>query len=808
MRAVTRRVTTPAVLARALAKRRTRARPQRTERWAKLRDAAGRTFGRLTVVPTIGVISWLLPGLPLLLAGQFRPVPMLLISAPLLAALAVNVLHRVPASWPAELPGKARDRGWAPWFGLVGTAAAAAGFTVWQLAKNSPSVIATRSPGAAFQAGYWIAQHGSLPIPGSLAAFGGSHASMHLSSIGFYESGHSIVPAVAAGLPMLLAGGFWTSGIGGGAVVGPVLGGLAVLAFGGLVGRLVGLQWAPAGAVALAVTVPELYTSRDAFSETAVQVLLFGGLSLVIDALAKGQRATTEPQAVSTAVVAAAGPQDMAPTRPLARIAPSTVPRRIVAFARALTWRKLTSQVEGKITPERMLGGLGGLSLGLTSLLSLGSLVYLLPAIVVAGVLLAARRAVGIAFSVGLCVGCGYGLAAGYLLARPLAESLAPTLMTIGLYAAGLVVLTAGVLLLLHWSRARRITRAALSKRPLRWLPGLGSLVVLAAVAGLAARPYLQTVHGVLGRAQADYIAALQRMAGLRVDPTRLYSEDTLYWVSWYAGIATVLLACFGAAVLARRCLHALFTWTDTSGTRLNWALPLAVVLGGSAAVLWQPFTVPDQPWASRRLAPVVLPGAIVLAVWAAAWLARRARDRGAGTATVVLVSAFCMGAMLLPAAATSFGLGLTHSGVGGGLRPSSGGIAQRGVGSGQADAVRGMCAAIGRSSSVVIVDRRVAQLFTQVIRGICGVPVAWISPGAPAADVDAVLGGITRAGRRPVVLGAKPGQVAAFGGQPTLVMNLLTTQDPHELTQPGGAPWRAKYVVWMAVADTSATGI
>ncbi len=84
---------------------------------------------------------------------------------------------------------------------------------------------------------------------------------------------------------MLLAGGFWTSGTGGGAVIGPILGGLAVLSFGGLVGRLAGRQWAPAGALALALTLPEIYTSRDAFSETAVQVLLFGGLSLVIDAL-------------------------------------------------------------------------------------------------------------------------------------------------------------------------------------------------------------------------------------------------------------------------------------------------------------------------------------------------------------------------------------------------------------------------------------------------------------------------------------------------------------------------------------------
>src|SRR5262249_12481031 len=150
----------------------------------RLADAVGRGFARLTVLPAIGVVAWLLPGLPLLLAGEFLPVPELLIAAPLFAALTVNVLLRVPARWPVDLPGKPRDRGWMPWLGMAGTSAVAAAFTAWQLALNSPSVIATRTPGAYFQTGYWIAQHGSLPIPGSLAAFGGSHPGLHLSSIG------------------------------------------------------------------------------------------------------------------------------------------------------------------------------------------------------------------------------------------------------------------------------------------------------------------------------------------------------------------------------------------------------------------------------------------------------------------------------------------------------------------------------------------------------------------------------------------------------------------------------------------------
>ncbi len=791
-----------------------------------MRDAAGRGFGRLTALPGIIVAAWLLTGLPLLLGGVFLPVPMVLIAAPLATAIAVNVLQGVPSRWPAELPGEARERGWMPWFGLIGTFVIAAGFTAWQLLRDSPSVIATRSPGASYQAGYWIAQHGSLPIPASLAAFGGSHPGLHLSSAGFFQQGHSVIPAVTAGLPMLLAGGFWTSGIGGGAVIVPVLGGLAILSFGGLVGRLAGRQWAPAGAVALAVTAPQLYTSRDAFSETAVQVLLFGGLCMLVDALLAKPGTTAEADADvaspddSTAPMKAVGqappdgagpPEGVKPgargvRRPAAWLGARW--KRLAAWVRGTSWRELAADIGAGITAERLLAALGGVCLGLTSLLSLGSLVYLLPVIAVAVVLLAARRAAGVAFCIGLFIGTGYGVAAGYLLARPFADTLASTLKVIGLDAAGTALVTTLMLVALRWPALRRVTRKIVGKPPVRWIPGFASFLLIVALGGLAARPYVQKVHGVLGHAETDFIAALQRAAGLKIDPTRLYSEDTLYWLIWYAGIATVLLGAFGAAILLRRTVRALLTWHDASGARLGWTLPVTVLLGGMAAVLWQPFTVPDQPWASRRLVPVVIPGMILFATWAAAWLTRRAKDRGAGLVTAGLVGAFCVGAMLLPAVTTSFGLGLTHSGVGGGLRPSAGGIAQHTVGVGEMTAVRGLCSAIGQSSSVVILDQRVAAGFTQVIRGMCGVPVAWMASGSSPAAVDTVLEAIEKAGRHPVVLGARPDEVAGFGGSPALVLNLRTTQESHELTQAAGAPQLAKYTIWMATGSSGAVGI
>jgi hypothetical protein len=58
------------------------------------------------------------------------------------------------------------------------------------------------------------------------------------------------------------------------------------------------------------------------------------------------------------------------------------------------------------------------------------------------------------------------------------------------------------------------------------------------------------------------------------------------------------------------------------------------------------------------------------------------------------------------------------------------------------------------------------------------------------------------------VVLAARPGQVAAYGGSPVRVLDLATTQDPHTLTQPPTTLWPAHYVIWMAVPSGGSNGV
>jgi hypothetical protein len=751
-------------------------------------EAAGSALARLTALPAILVAAWLLPGLPLLLGGSFLPVPMLLISVPLAAALTVNGLREVPATWPRSGPARATPaRAWPAWFGLLATVAVVTGLIAWQIRESSQSLIVLRAAGTYLQAGYWAAQHGGLPVAQQTAAFGGAHQGLVFASNGFLSRGSSLFPAVTPGMPMLIAAGFWIHGITGAQALGPVLGGLAALSFAGLVARLVGPQWAPAGALVLGVSLPQQYISRSTLSETALQVVLFGGLCLLADSML--MRSAFRPAPAGAAGRAGPAEADGAAgwASPL---------RRLATPATWAVW----------LTPERVLAGLAGLALGFGLLLSLDGLLYLLPAIPFAALLLISRRPQGIPFLIGFALGAIYGLAGMYVLDRPFLDTVGGTVAIAGVAAVWLLALAVVAGQLTRLPSVRRTVPALLAKIPLRWLPEVGGLVTVAALTAFAIRPYVQTVRAHPSAAMATFIAGLQHAQRLPIDPSRLYSEQTLYWVIWYIGLPTLLLGGVAVAALVCNCLRALLTWRDPDLRWRLWALPIAIVCAGSAVVLWAPDIAPDQPWASQRLAVIALPGLILGACWAAAWLTVRARSRGAGAATAALVGLFCTAAMLVPTVATTFGIGISHSGSKGGLKPVAQGLALRRTGDGETAAVSALCAQIPRKAAVVIVSGNVASQFSQVIRGMCGVPVASMA-GQPATAVNTVLAAIGSAGRRPVVLAASAGRLRGFGGTPVRVLDLTTASDPHQLTQLPTAPVQVRFRVWMTLPPAASVG-
>ncbi len=736
--------------------------------WLRASDAAGVLLARLTVLPAVLLLAWLIPGVPLLLGHVFQPVPALLISVPLAVVLVIIGLRVGPAAWPRlQLVGRRAEPGWATWFGLLTTVVIVAGLTGWQLRYGSAALIVTRDPGTYLQAGYWIAQHGSLPIPKTLAAFGGAHSGLNFGSTGFLTHGTAIYPAVTPGLPLVLAGASWVNGPAAATAMGPVLGGLAVLSFAGLVARLVGPQWAPAGALVLGLSMPEQYVGRTTLAETGLQIVLFGGLCLLADSLA-----------LRRAGLAAGGWLTNAnPAAPL--------------------WgrRRLAA-----ITPDRVLAALGGLSLGFGLVVSLDAMVYLVVVIPFGCALVIGRRPQAAPFPIGTAVGACYGLLGCFLLDRPVFDRIGPTGALAGVVALWLVALAGVLTQLARVGWVRRNVPRALAARPLRWLPELAFLVAPAVLIGFAVRPYVQKMHGQPDAAVAAFIAALQRQQGLAVDPTRTYAEQALYWLVWYIGLPTVLLGTVGVALLLRRSSRALLTWRDPTGVWRLWALPTAIICAGTVVVLWAPDIVADQPWASRRLVVFAIPGLILCGLWAAAWFGGWARERGAKPVTAGVVGIFCCAAMLLPTVATTFGLGLSHSGSSGGLRPvAQEGMALGHIGAGQIDAVRAMCGRIPRDASVVIVDSSTAEQFAQVVRGMCGVPTAWMN-GRAVTSVDNVVGSISAAGRQPVLLAGTRQQLAAFGGSPRSVLSLTTSADPHELTQLPTSPRVVRYEVWMTL--------
>jgi hypothetical protein len=183
---------------------------------------------------------------------------------------------------------------------------------------------------------------------------------------------------------------------------------------------------------------------------------------------------------------------------------------------------------------------------------------------------------------------------------------------------------------------------------------------------------------------------------------------------------------------------------------------------------------------------PAVLPGFIVLAVWGSSWLIGRIRRTGVDRVVCGGLAALCVAALIIPAAITTFGLGVKPGGPVG-IRPTVNGLADKVTYGGEIPAVNGMCAALPRDASVVFVQGGqggVADRLTQVVRGMCGVPAARIKP-VPVQTMDQVLRGIERAGRRPVLLAGLPARLTPYGGQIRQIMKLRSTQDMNALTAP-----------------------
>ena len=417
------------------------------------------------------------------------------------------------------------------------TVALSAGFGVWAAATRAEQVALRRDSGTYALYAQWIATRHGLPIDAHLDAFGGAAAALAVpgatvASPGFFEvTAHgttTVVPQFLVGAPALYSLGWWAAGWTGLFVVPAILGALALLAFGGLAGRLVGPRWAPLAVAALGLTQPVLHAARATWSEAPALLLLVAAAALAVDAVVEDRVGTARVAGLLTGLaglVRLDAPREVAVlvavcallvlrrSRVAVPMATTALEATLVA-ALSAAWFSLPYVVLNSSSVLPLLGGLA-VTVALFAVTATIAARRAEPAraeVGEAALVLAAARTSGAA-------GAGPPDPAGPLATDGGVHHVEPA------PAVG-------------W------------RRPLPL--ALGALVALTGLL-LASRPWWMVARQPAKAVVRGLISDLQEQQGLPVDEVRTYAEQTVTWVSWYTGWIALVLALATLTVLAVR---------------------------------------------------------------------------------------------------------------------------------------------------------------------------------------------------------------------------------------------------------------
>ncbi len=230
----------------------------------------GLAFGTASAVVAFGAV-----GLTAAIAGVYRTWVVFPIGA--LAWIGLIALARPVLAAPAD---KARTSHVVAAAGTVFIGA----MTLWNIRHASQHILINRDGGAYINAGRWIATHGNLRVVAAVGPFA-HQSSLTFSSYGMYSTRSGTLSFQFAHLlPALLAE---AHNIGGDRLMfaaTPMLSGVALLAFFVTAWRLLRNPFvALAALVSFAFVLPEVWFSRDAYSEIPMQVLIFTGLWILVD---------------------------------------------------------------------------------------------------------------------------------------------------------------------------------------------------------------------------------------------------------------------------------------------------------------------------------------------------------------------------------------------------------------------------------------------------------------------------------------------------------------------------------------------
>lgn len=436
---------------------------------------------------------------------------------------------------------------------VVSSSAALVAAGAWLLVNlpfASSFITVWRDPGFLTLEGLWLSGHPSSDIPVG-AAETVQHAVPGLTAAtGAYDLvGGSLQVQGAKLLPGMLGLAGWVGGEQAVLRANLLIGAVGLLAVFALGRRMVRPAFALVPVVALALSMPMVVFSRAAYTEPLALVLLIGGLTMAWSAI---------ETRVSWRYLVAGG----------------------MVGATALVRIDGAASVVGLV-----------LGVGLTA---------------AAAVAPKTRRRQLVAL--GLVTGAALTMVLlGYLDLRLYSEDyltdhyrqFTSLIGVLALAVVGVVVLG-----LLHQLDPAR--RWVLARR--RGLAAAAASLVGVVALFLASRPLWMVNHNVpANTGYSMHVAALQRGAGVPVDPTRSYDEYSLSWHAWYYGWPMVVLAVVGLAIMVHRVVA-------RRDPRL--ALVFGVVVAPSLLYLYAVNITPDQIWAMRRFLPVTIPGLLVAAAY------------------------------------------------------------------------------------------------------------------------------------------------------------------------------------------------
>jgi len=454
---------------------------------------------------------------------------------------------------------------------VIGSAVALLFAIAWTLSQcffPTEFLRPSRDPGIYTLTGIWLAQHGTPSIDVSRAVQLADGRSILDAALGFpYEADLSIHLQGGDAAPSIVAYGWWAAGLDGALRANVVMGGVALLAVYELGRRVLrGPLLALVPAALLGASMPMIYFARAPYTETAAVALFAAAASVLVIAFRKASArgfvlaGALAGVASMTRIDTALGLAAMMATFLLVGLGVADMPPRLPLMRAFLLFACTGALFAGLATVDLLVNYARYVS-------DLGSQVALLWAL--------------------LIVTC---------------------------------VVTFAVLL----SRHRHL--AAGRNWIGAWSPRLRRGVAAAATAAVAAimvfwvtRPFWLVYHQMSTASYRAHIEALQRAAGVAIDPSRSYDEYSVWWFAWYFGWPMVGLLTIGLMLLFRRAVLG-----RDAGLLAFLALTCAVALLYINLIS----IAADQMWAFRRVLPVITPGFLIAAVAVAGALYRVRRHR------------------------------------------------------------------------------------------------------------------------------------------------------------------------------------